>query len=136
MFCCQELAQCDRLRWKENKTDELFYMFSSMIQPPSIYRYDIVGIINLKSYKKPKIDFDSDQIRNQIKYSIHQRMEPKFQCLSCTKKDIELNGDNPTWLYAYGGFNIPLMPNFQQRTTGLARARRNVYAMANLTRWW
>ncbi|HET7178938.1 MAG TPA: prolyl oligopeptidase family serine peptidase, partial [Chryseosolibacter sp.] len=47
------------------------------------------------------------------------------------KKGIELNGKNPTWLYAYGGFNISLEPNFvTSRVVWLENG--GIYAQPNL----
>lgn len=47
------------------------------------------------------------------------------------KKGLELNGDNPTLLYGYGGFNISLMPQFWvSRLHWLERG--GVFAVANL----
>ena len=48
------------------------------------------------------------------------------------KKDIELNGKNPTLLYGYGGFEISLGPRYAA-TTGLAWLERGgVYVEANI----
>jgi prolyl oligopeptidase len=47
------------------------------------------------------------------------------------KKGIELNGKNPTWLYAYGGFNISLTPSFStSRIVWLENG--GIYAQPNL----
>jgi len=47
------------------------------------------------------------------------------------KKGVALDGNNPTLLYAYGGFNIPLTPGFSPATlTWLERG--GVYAVANI----
>ncbi len=112
---------------KEDK--ELFFVFTSMIRPSTIYRYDIT---NNKSeiFKQPEIDFDSDKyVTKQVFYP--SKDGTKIPMFIVHKKDIQLTGDNPTWLYAYGGFNIPLMPNFS--TVRLAWLEQGgVYAMANL----
>ena len=47
------------------------------------------------------------------------------------KKGLEKNGQNPTYLYAYGGFNISLTPSFS--VTNLYWLENGgVYAMPNL----
>jgi prolyl oligopeptidase len=47
------------------------------------------------------------------------------------KKGLELNGKNPTWLYAYGGFNISLTPSFStSRIVWLENG--GIYAQPNL----
>ena len=47
------------------------------------------------------------------------------------KKGLELNGDNPTMIYGYGGFNISLTPGFSiSRTVFLENG--GVYAVVNL----
>jgi prolyl oligopeptidase len=47
------------------------------------------------------------------------------------KKGIVLDGNNPTWLYAYGGFNISLTPSFDVRRI-VWLENGGVYAVANL----
>jgi prolyl oligopeptidase len=47
------------------------------------------------------------------------------------KKGIELNGKNPTWLYAYGGFGISLTPSFSTSRI-LWLENGGVYAQPNL----
>lgn len=47
------------------------------------------------------------------------------------KKDIELDGSNPTILYAYGGFNVSLTPRFSP-TRAAWLEQGGIYAVANL----
>jgi prolyl oligopeptidase len=47
------------------------------------------------------------------------------------RRDIELNGDNPTLLYGYGGFNVSLLPRFDTRGAAWI-AEGGVYAVATL----
>ena len=112
---------------KEDK--ELFYVFTSMIRPGTICRYDID---NNKSeiFKQPDIDFDSDlYVTQQVFYP--SKDGTKIPMFIVHKKGLELNGENPTWLYGYGGFNIPLMPSFSSvRLAWLEQG--GIYAMANL----
>ena len=47
------------------------------------------------------------------------------------KKGLKLDGNNPTLLYGYGGFNISMSPNFIGTTSSFIN-RGGVYAIANL----
>jgi len=93
------------------RTDtETFYSFSSFAVPPSIYRYDMItGQSDLMF--RAKIDFNPDDyITKQVKYrSKDGTTVPMF---ITHKKGVKLDGNNPTLLYAYGGFNISLTPGF------------------------
>ncbi|MCD4772481.1 MAG: prolyl oligopeptidase family serine peptidase [Bacteroidales bacterium] len=94
------------------KKDEntAFFGFTSFTFPSTIFKYDIDGN-NFEIYKKPDIDFDAKQYStNQIFYKSKDSTEiPMF---IIHKKDIKLDGSNPTILYGYGGFNISLTPSF------------------------
>lgn len=89
---------------------ETFYSFSSFNQPPSVYRYDLKsGKSNL--IREAKVDFNPDDfVVKQIFYKSNDGTQvPMF---IAHKKGLTLNGENPTLLYAYGGFNISLTPSF------------------------
>lgn len=47
------------------------------------------------------------------------------------KKGLKLDGQNPTYLYAYGGFNISMTPSFSIANM-LWLENGGVYAMPNL----
>jgi len=89
---------------------ETFYVFSGFTTPAAVYRLDVsTGESSL--YRHADVPFDPEA------FETHQ--------VFCTSKDgtrvpmfithvkgLELNGENPTLLYGYGGFNIPLTPAF------------------------
>lgn len=89
---------------------ETFYSFSNFTTPHSIYRYDFKsGKSTL--YKQPKVDFDPTQF--EIKQVFYKSKDgTKVPMFITHKKGIELDGNNPTLLYGYGGFNISLTPGF------------------------
>lgn len=89
---------------------ETFYSFTSAIVPPTIYRYDMkTGTSTV--YRQPKVDFNpADYESKQIFY--HSKDGTRVPMFIVHKKGIELDGQNPTYLYGYGGFNISLTPYF------------------------
>ncbi len=93
------------------RTDtETFYVFTTFTTPGNIYRYDMVtGKSTI--FRKPEVDFNADNYETkQIFYKSKDGTQiPMF---ITHKKGIKLDGNNPTYLYAYGGFNISLTPTF------------------------
>ncbi len=93
------------------RTDtETFYSFSSFATPPSIFRYDLLTGES-KLLRQAKVKFNSDDYEvQQVFYS--SKDDTKVPMFLTYKKGIKLDGSNPTLLYAYGGFSIPLTPSF------------------------
>jgi prolyl oligopeptidase len=92
------------------KDKEVYYSYSSFTYPPSIFKYDIASGKSAL-YEKPKVDFNPDEYETkQVFYT--SKDSTKIPMFITYKKGIERNSKNPTWLYAYGGFNISLTPNF------------------------
>ena len=112
------------------RTDtETFYSFSSFNRPPSIYRYDMItGESTL--FRTAEVDFDPDNyIVKQVFYT--SKDGTRVPMFITHRKDIELDGTNPTLLYAYGGFGISLTPSFSvSRIAWLEMG--GVYAVANI----
>ena len=113
-----------------NKEDnEFYYTFTSFIVPSSVYKYDLpTGKSTL--FRGSKVNFNPDGYETkQVFYKSKDGTEvPMF---IVHKKGIELNGKNPTWLYAYGGFNISLRPSFSaSRIVWLENG--GVYAQPNI----
>ena len=109
---------------------EVFYTFSSYTYPPTIFRYDIASEQSTR-YKAPLIPS-----YNPEQYETRQVFYPskdgtRVPMFITHKKGLELNGENPVLLYAYGGFNISLTPSFSAvNLTWLEQG--GIYAVANL----
>ncbi|MBC6423079.1 MAG: S9 family peptidase [Hormoscilla sp. SP12CHS1] len=89
---------------------ETFYMFTGFTTSGTIYHYDMVTDEST-IYRQPQVDFDpADYETQQILYS--SKDGTKVPMFITHKKGLPLDGNNPTYLYGYGGFNISLTPNF------------------------
>jgi len=65
----------------------------------------------LEFFAEQKYNFDPDQFQvNQVFYPSKDGTMVSMYLVH--KKGLELNGDNPTLLYGYGGFNISITPSF------------------------
>ncbi|MGH7129893.1 MAG: prolyl oligopeptidase family serine peptidase, partial [Planctomycetaceae bacterium] len=108
---------------------ETFYSFSSFATPPSIYHYDMIsGKSTL--LRRAKVDVDPENFEvKQIFYE--SRDGTRVPMFIAHKKGLELDGNNPTLLYGYGGFNISLTPGFSIGQL-LWMRMGGVYAMPNL----
>ncbi|MCO6487355.1 MAG: S9 family peptidase [Phaeodactylibacter sp.] len=91
---------------------EVFYEFSSLVQPETIYRLDL-ATFEQEVYKQPESGFDgSDYEIRQVRFQSYDGTEvPMFVV---HRKGMRLNGAHPTLLYGYGGFDIPVLPVFNR----------------------
>ena len=108
---------------------ETFYSFASYVSPPVIFRYDLQTGESVP-WKRPDVAFDPDN------YETHQvfftsRDGTRVPMFLTHKKGLEKNGQNPTFLYGYGGFTISLTPGFSVSALTWMEMG-GIYAVANL----
>ncbi|MBD1907327.1 prolyl oligopeptidase family serine peptidase [Funiculus sociatus GB2-A5] len=108
---------------------ETFYSFTSFTTPATIYHYDMVSGEST-IFRQPKVDFNpADYETNQVFYSSKDGTQvPMF---ITHKKGLQLDGNNPTYLYGYGGFNVSLTPSFSVGSL-IWLEMGGVYAIPNL----
>ncbi len=113
------------------KKDEtiLFYTFNSFTYPPTIYKYDVTTGKS-EVFRKTEVKFNPNDFEaKQVFYP--SKDGTKIPMFIVYKKGLTLNGKNPTYLNAYGGFNISNTPRFNVSNVVLLE-NGGVYAMANL----
>jgi len=113
-----------------DKDDALiFYTFTSFTYPPTIYKYNIAsGKSDI--WQKSDVKFNPDEYETkQVFYN--SKDGTKVPMFLVYKKGIKLDGNNPTLLYGYGGFNISLTPSFSTSRLILLE-NGGVFALANI----
>lgn len=111
------------------KDSKMFYSLDSYTAPSTIYQFDLDSKLQTVFFK-PKMDLNLDE------YETKQVFYPSKDGTSISmfifhKKGIQLNGNNPTMIFGYGGFNIPMTPQFKiERMLFLENG--GIYAIANL----
>lgn len=108
---------------------ETFYSYTSFTTPATIYRYDMVSGEST-IFRQPQVDFNPDDYETkQVFYPSKDGTQvPMF---ITHKKGLELDSNNLTYLYGYGGFNISITPNFSISNL-VWMEMGGVYAVANL----
>jgi prolyl oligopeptidase len=108
---------------------ESFYSFTSFSTPGTVYRYDAVTGQSVV-YRQPRVDFNpEDYATRQIFY--RSRDGTRVPMFITHRRGLALTGDNPTYLYGYGGFNASITPHFSvSRLVWMEMG--GVYAVPNL----
>jgi prolyl oligopeptidase len=108
---------------------EAFLSFSSYNMPRSIYRVDLAtGESEL--WARPDVPVDPSEIEvKQVWYD--SKDGTPVSMFIVHKKGLSLDGNNPTILYGYGGFDISMTPYFSS-TMFPWYENGGVYAVANL----
>jgi prolyl oligopeptidase len=113
----------------ERPDKETFYSFTSFTMPPTIFRYDIPSGRSTV-FRKAKVDFNPDEYETkQVFYT--SKDGTKVPMFITYRKGLKLDGQNPTYLYGYGGFNISMTPSFSVSDL-VWMEMGGVYALANL----
>ncbi|MBV9769260.1 MAG: S9 family peptidase [Bryobacterales bacterium] len=107
----------------------MFYSFDGFTIAPSIYRLDLeTGKSSLIRQSKVAVDLSAYETRQVFYSSKDGTRVPMF--LSYRKR-LKLDGQNPTLLYAYGGFDVAETPRFSPRIVEWMQMG-GIYAVANI----
>lgn len=107
----------------------LYYAFTNYKTPSTIYTFN-TNEGRSAVYKKSEAKFDSDNyVSHQVFYQ--SKDGTKIPMIITHKKGLEMNGQSPTILYGYGGFNISLTPAFSI-TNAVWMELGGIYAVPNL----
>ncbi|NOH33544.1 prolyl oligopeptidase family serine peptidase [Vibrio chagasii] len=122
------LGTASGLGGKKEQT-QLYYTFTNYVTPPTIFSFDVESGSS-EVYQRSESPFESDKFESkQVFYT--SKDGTQVPMLISYKKGLVLDGNNPTMLYAYGGFNVSLTPSFSG-TVGSWLELGGVYAVPNL----
>jgi prolyl oligopeptidase len=108
----------------------LFYTFTSFTYPTSIFRYDVAARKSamFRAPEIPGLDVTQYETKQVFVTSKDGAKVPMFLV---HKKGLALDGNNPTLMYGYGGFNIATTPGFNSLRIALLE-QGFVYASVNM----
>ena len=108
---------------------ETYFSFTGFATPTEIWKLDLATGAT-ESWRRPKVAFDpADYVTEQVFYSSTDGTQvPMFVSY---RKGLVRDGENPTYLYGYGGFNISLTPSFSVANL-IWMELGGVYAVPNL----
>ena len=108
---------------------EAYLTYTSFNEPRSIYRLELPGG-EPELWERSPVEVDPSIVEvSQVWYD--SKDGTKVSMFLVHKKGLELDGDNPTLLYGYGGFNNSMTPRFSS-TLFPWFERGGVYAVPNL----
>ncbi len=107
----------------------LYLSFIGFTAPPSLYRLD-PGKRQLTLFRKPELAFDPDRYETRQEFYT-SRDGTRIPIFIVARRDAPRDGSNPTILYGYGGFNVPVTPAFSANNIAWLEMG-GVYASANL----
>lgn len=108
---------------------EAFITYTSFNDPRSVWRVNL-STRESDLWARPDVPFDPDMLTvKQVWYD--SKDGTKVSMFIVHRKDLTLDGANPTLLYGYGGFNISMTPYFSATAIPWLE-NGGVYALANL----
>jgi prolyl oligopeptidase len=108
---------------------ETFYSFTSFTTPARIYRYDTEsGESTL--FRSPRVDFRPEDFET-VQVFAESADGSRVPIFLTHRKGLQIDGDRPTLLYGYGGFNSPVTPRFSVSHL-VWMEMGGIYASANL----
>ncbi len=128
------------VRASDAHTDRFFFTYSTYTQPTTLYFADEDG--SVREVRRMPEMFDADGLTiDQHRATSADGTEVPYFLIH--REGMELDGDNPTLLYAYGGFQISMTPGYSATVGKAWLERGGTYAVANIRgggefgpEWW
>ena len=109
--------------------DEAFLAFESYVEPPQILRFD-AKTAKVETWDRVGEGFRASDVEVTTKFAT-SKDGTKIPVFVVAKKGLTLDGNNPTLLWGYGGFNVNQTPAFSTRAMTIVE-RGGVFAAAVL----
>jgi prolyl oligopeptidase len=109
--------------------DAAFFSYTDFLTPRTLYRYDL-GANRVDLVHRPSVALDPKKyVTEQVFY--RSKDGTRVPMFVTHRRDLPRNGAQPTLLYGYGGFNVPMLPGFSVPVATWLEMG-GVYAVANL----
>lgn len=113
-----------------HESDDYFMTVADSLTPSSLF-YGTLGQTNRVKLKSLPAFFKADGLEIS-QHEAASKDGTRIPYFRVSKKGLEPNGKNPTLLYGYGGFEIPLLPNYNASAGSAWLERGGVYVVANI----
>jgi prolyl oligopeptidase len=110
--------------------NKAFVAVTSFLTPPSLWLAD-AGTGQARQIKAQPAKFDASNLVAE-QFEATSSDGTKIPYFLVHRRDIKLDGTNPTLLYAYGGFESSSTPAYSATTGKLWLEHGGVYALANI----
>ena len=113
-----------------SRSDQALVGVTNFLKPPSLWLADAAtGKARQIMSQPPKFDASNLVVDQREATSTDGTKIPYF---IVHRKDLQLDGNNPTLLYAYGGFQVSMTPSYSATTGKLWLEKGGVYVLANI----
>jgi len=114
----------------DTHSDQAFLSVTSFLSPTTLWQADAAeGRLSQVKALPAKFDASRDTVDQYEAMSADGTRVPYFVV---HPKAMALDGSNPTILYAYGGFQVPMTPTYSAILGKLWLERGGVYVLANI----
>ena len=112
-----------------DENDEIMYTVSGFLEPTTLYYTD--GSADPVQIKASPVNFDADGMEVE-QHEATSKDGAKIPYFIVKPKGMELNGETPTLLYGYGGFQVSQLPSYLGTTGKMWLERGGAYVLANM----
>ncbi len=114
----------------DEMSDAYYFLFTNFLKPSSLYLGNS-SENRIKTLRSLPSFFDAEKfkVKQYMSASADGNLIPYFVVSS---KSVKLNGNNPTLLYAYGGFQVSSLPSYSAVIGNAWLEKGGVYVLANI----
>ncbi len=113
-----------------DESDDYFLSFSDFLTPSTL-SYGTIGEKPAEKLKSLRAFFKAEGLEIS-QHQAESKDGTKVPYFQVSRKGIEYNGNNPTLLYGYGGFQISMLPDYRGSVGAAWLERGGVYVLANI----
>jgi len=114
----------------DENSDNYFFYFTNFLEPSTLFNGD-AATGKIQKVKSLPSFFPTEKYKVQ-QFEAISKDGTKIPYFVVSSKEIKYVGNNPTLLYAYGGFEVPQLPSYNSVMGNAWLEKGGVYVLANI----